>query len=156
MQIVFDAGKLTGNEINQCYLLIRQASSVFQNDDVIFFFPQTLPPSLLIVYLYVLHFRPVLLTYYTRHKTPGTLCARSYICYGLTDRTAIRYRNPILKNGTVQPSINFFLGLMKKLKVSRCFYYTLPIRYCLDWLTYCQLMLSSFASTIIFFRNGFG
>jgi hypothetical protein len=39
MQIVFDAGKLTGNEMNQCYLLIQQASRVFPNDEVFFFFP---------------------------------------------------------------------------------------------------------------------
>jgi hypothetical protein len=34
MNIVFDAGKLTGDAMNQCFLLIQQATRVFANDEV--------------------------------------------------------------------------------------------------------------------------
>ena len=77
MHIVFDAGKLTGDAMNQCFLLIQQASSVFANDEVspsYYYIP--LGSSLHISDCNMLHYRTVLVTYSERVMTRGILCAR--------------------------------------------------------------------------------
>ena len=156
MNTLFDAGKLVGEDMNECYLLVEQAAVMFPDNQVsVLFFHINLVSSSHVFCLYISHCRTVYTTCSEPQRIPGTLRMKLYICFGLTVRRGILWKKATLKSGTAQKCTRVSFALMRTRKVFRSFLFSAALL-TITTSAWSQLFPFILVSTTISSRRGFG
>ena len=126
MKTLFDAGKLVGEDMNDCYLMVEQAAVTFPDNQVsVLFFHFNLVSSSHVFCLYISHCRTVYTTCSEPQRIPGTLRMKLYICFGLTVRRGILWKKRPWKVGRHKNVQEFLSPWWGRERFSGHFYFLL-------------------------------